>query len=219
MKISFITLFPEYYSSFKSHSIIKNSISKGIVEIEEINIRDFSKDNYVDDYVFGGGPGMLMLIEPVVRALESIRTEDSYVIMTSPKGRVYNQDKAKEFANKIKHLIIICGHYEGIDSRILNFIDEEISIGQFITTGGEGISTIIADSVIRLLPEAIKEESHIQDSFDDVLVEHDQFTKPREFRGLKVPKVLLSGNHQEIERWKKESSYKNTIEFYKKNKK
>lgn len=200
MKISFITLFPEYYSSFKEHSIIKNAISKGIVEIEEINIRDFSKDNYVDDYVFGGGPGMLMLIEPVVRALESVRTSNSYVIMTSPKGNVYNQDKAKEFATNIEHLVIVCGHYEGIDSRILNFIDEEISIGQFITTGGEGISTIIADSVIRLLPRAIREESHIQDSFDDFLLEHDQYTKPREFRGFKVPKVLLSGNHQEIEK-------------------
>ncbi len=218
MKISFITLFPEYYSSFKEHSIIKNAILKGIVEIEEINIRDFSKDNYVDDYVFGGGPGMLMLVEPVVRALESIRTSDSYVIMTSPKGKVYNQDKAKEFATNIKHLVIVCGHYEGIDSRILNFIDEEISIGQFITTGGEGISTIIADSIIRLLPKAIREESHIQDSFDDFILEYDQYTKPREFRGFKVPKVLLSGNHQEIEKWRKESSYKNTINFYKNNK-
>ncbi len=214
MKISFITLFPEYYESFKNHSIIKRAISKESVILEEINIRDFAPKNEVDDYVFGGGPGMLVKIEPVVKALRSVKTDDSYVLLTSPMGKTFNQTKAKSFS-KLKHIIIICGHYEGIDSRIKNYIDEEISIGEFIVTGGETISMLIADSIIRLLPDVIKKESHEKESFENILLEEDQFTKPHNFEGHKVPKVLLSGNHQEIERWRQESSYKNTIKYFK----
>ncbi len=218
MKISFITLFPEYYKSFKEHSIIKRAINKKIVEIEEINIRDFADKKNVDDYVYGGGPGMLLKINPVVKALRSISNKDSYVILTSPMGEKYNQKKAKFFSN-IKHLIIICGHYEGIDARIKNYINEEISIGEFIVTGGEIISTLIADSVIRILPNVIKKESFEKESFENILIEEDQFTKPIVFENYKVPKVLLSGNHSEIEKWRQESSLKNTIKFYEKNRK
>ncbi len=217
MKISFITLFPEYYKSFKEHSIIKRAINKKIIELEEINIRDFADKKGVDDYVYGGGPGMLLKIDPVVKALRSILNEDSYVILTSPMGKKYNQTKAK-FLSKIKHLIIICGHYEGIDARIKNYINEEISIGEFIVTGGEIISTLIADSIIRILPNVIKKESFEKESFESILIEEDQFTKPVVFENNKVPKVLLSGNHDEIKKWRKESSLENTIKFYKNNK-
>ena len=215
MKISFITLFPEYFESFKNHSIIKRAILNEKITLEAIDIRDFAVKNEVDDYVYGGGPGMLLRIDPIVRALRSIKSESSYVIMTSPKGNIYNQKKARKFSNSIEHLIIICGHYEGIDSRIVNYIDEEISLGEFIITGGETVAMIIADSVIRLIPGVIKADSIESESFENFLLENDQFTKPQEFEGYKVPKVLLSGNHKEIELWRKNNSYENTITYYK----
>jgi len=140
-----------------------------------------------------------MLIEPVVAAIESVRTEESYVVLMGPRGNTHSQEKAKEMTN-IKHLILICGHYEGIDSRIKHYIDEELSIGNYILTGGEGAAVIVADSVIRLLDGVIKTESHQNESFENNLLEHDQFSKPVDFRGHKVPEVLLSGNHQEIEK-------------------
>ena len=215
MKISFITLFPEYYEGFKNHSIIKRALDKKAVQLETIDIRKFSDKSGVDDYVYGGGPGMLMKVDSIVKAINSIKNEDSIVIMTSPMGKTYNQKKAKNYANNVKHLIIVCGHYEGIDARIKNYIDEEISIGEFITTGGETISMLIADSIIRLIPNVIKQESHEAESFSDMLLEEDQFTKPVNFEGHKVPKVLLSGNHEEIAKWRKNSAYENTIIYYK----
>ena len=213
MKITFISLFPEYYNSFKEHSIIKNALHKKIVSIETINPRDFSIDNQVDDTVYGGGAGMLLMIEPIVKAIESIKTKESYIILVGPRGKVLNQNKVKSLKSN-KHLIFICGHYEGVDSRIMNYVDEEISIGEFIITGGEIASMMIADSIIRILPGTIKKESHMNESFEkNVIIEHDQFTKPVNFNGHKVPEVLLSGNHKDINKWRKQNSLDRTIEL------
>lgn len=212
MKITFISLFPEYYEGFKNHSIIKNSINKGIIEIENLNPRDFSINNQVDDTVYGGGKGMLLMIEPIVKAISSVKTDDSYIVLVGPRGRTLNQSISKNMTNK-KHIILICGHYEGIDSRINHYIDEEISIGEYILTGGELPSMIIADSIIRLLPRAIQEESHQNESFENNgLLEYDQFTKPLNFDGHEVPSVLLNGNHKDINEYKRKSSIDKSIE-------
>lgn len=212
MKITFISLFPEYYEGFKKHSIIKNALAKGLIELEEVSPRSFSTDNQVDDYVYGGGKGMLMMIEPIVKAINSVKTDESFIALVGPRGKTLNQTIAREMTN-IKHLILICGHYEGVDSRIKHYIDTEISIGDYILTGGETASMIIADSIIRLLPGVIKEESHQDESFEnDGLLEHDQFTKPLEFDGHKVPQVLLDGNHEDIKNFRRQSSIDKTIE-------
>ncbi len=212
MKITFISLFPEYYKGFREHSIIKNALNKGLIELETISPRDFSNDNQVDDYIYGGGSGMLMMIEPIVKAIRSVKTDDSYVALVGPRGKTLNQSMVRSMVN-IKHLILICGHYEGVDSRIKHYIDAEISIGDYILTGGETASMIIADSIIRLLPGVIKEESHQDESFENNgLLEHDQFTKPVEFEGHKVPDVLLSGNHEDIKSFRRQSSVDKTIE-------
>ena len=212
MKITFISLFPEYFNSFKDHSIIKNALNKELITIETINPRDFSINNQVDDYMYGGGSGMLMMIEPIVKAIRSVKNDDSYTVLLGPRGKVLNQNKVKTMT-KIKHLILVCGHYEGIDSRILNYVDEEISIGEYILTGGETASIILADSIIRLLPGVIKQESHEQESFEkNSLLEHDQFTKPLDFEGYKVPEELLNGNHKDINKFKRQSSIDRTIE-------
>lgn len=213
MKISFISLFPEYYEGFKSHSIIKNAIEANLIEIELINPWDYAIDNQVDDYVYGGGKGMLMMIEPIVNAIKSIKTNDSHIALVGPRGETLNQGKVKKMTN-IKHLILISGHYEGVDARIKHYIDEEISLGEFILTGGELGSMVIADAIIRLLPGVIKEESHQDESFENNgLLEYDQFTKPIDFEGHKVPNVLLNGNHNDIKQYRRRSSIDRTIEL------
>ncbi len=213
MKITFISIFPKYYDSFIGHSIIKNAINKGLVEIETIDPRDFSKDGKIDDTLYGGGSGMLLMIEPLVKAIRSVQTNDSYTILLGPRGRTLKQEKARKMVG-IKHLVLISGHYEGVDSRIYEYIDEEISIGEYILTGGETASMIVADSIIRLLPGVIKEESHQEESFEnDGLLEYDQFTKPIEFEGYKVPEVLLKGNHKDIKKWRRQNSIDKTIEL------
>ncbi len=212
MKITFISLFPEYYEGFMKHSIIKNALSKGLIELETISPRNFSSDNQVDDYIYGGGSGMLLMIEPIVKAIRSVKTDDSYVALVGPRGKTLNQKMVRSMVD-IKHLILICGHYEGVDSRIKHYIDAEISIGDYILTGGETASMIIADSIIRLLPGVIKEESHQDESFENNgLLEHDQFTKPINFEGHEVPKVLLSGNHEDIKKYRRQSAIDRTIE-------
>ncbi len=212
MKITFISLFPDYYDSFKNHSIIKNALSKGLIELEAISPRDFADNNQVDDYIYGGGSGMLMMIEPIVKAINSVKTKDSYIALVGPRGKTLNQQLVRSMVN-IKHLVLICGHYEGVDSRIKHYIDGEISIGDYILTGGETASMIIADSIIRLLPGVIKEESHLDESFENNgLLEHDQYTKPIDFEGHKVPEVLLSGNHKDIKKFRRQSSIDKTIE-------
>ena len=213
MKIDILTLFPSMFDGFLSESIIKRAIDKGLVEINIINFRDYTPDphNKVDDTPFGGGAGMVLMIEPIYNALMDIKTDDSHIILLSPSGKTFNQKKANTL-KKHKHLIIICGHYEGFDARIKNIIDEEISIGDFILTGGELPSMMITDSIVRLIPGVISKESLENESFDTELLDYPVYTKPREFMGMKVPEVLLSGDHKKIEEYRKEERERITRE-------
>lgn len=214
MRIDILTLFPMMFEGFKTESIIKRAIEKGKVEINIIDIRDYTpyKNNQVDDYQFGGSGGMIMMCEPVYNAVESIRTEDSHVILLTPRGKTYNQKKAYEFKEK-KHLIIICGHYEGFDERIYNLADEFVSIGNFILTGGELPAMMISDSVIRLIDGVITSTSLESESFNDNLLDYPVYTKPRDFRGMEVPEVLLSGNHKLINEYREEERKRITKEY------
>ena len=216
MRIDILTLFPSMFDDFKTESIMKRAIEKGKVEINIIDIRDYTpyKNNQVDDYQFGGGGGMIMMCEPVFNAVESIRTEDSTVILLTPRGETYNEKKAYEFKDK-KHLIIICGHYEGFDERIYTLADELVSIGNFILTGGELPAMMITDSVVRLIDGVITSTSLEYESFNDNLLDYPVYTKPREFRGMEVPEVLLNGNHKLINEYR-ESERKRITKKYRK---
>ena len=195
---------------------MKRAIEKGKVEINIIDIRDYTpyKNNQVDDYQFGGGGGMIMMCEPVFNAVESIRTEDSIVILLTPRGETYNEKKAYEFKDK-KHLIIICGHYEGFDERIYTLADELVSIGNFILTGGELPAMMITDSVVRLIDGVITSTSLEYESFNDNLLDYPVYTKPREFRGMEVPEVLLNGNHKLINEYRESERKRITKEYRK----
>ncbi len=213
MKIDVLSLFPEMYDGFLNSSIIKRAIDKKLVEINIINFRDYSPLNnkMVDDTIYGGGAGMLLRCEPIFECIDSIKTNDSYIVILSPEGKTYNQNIAKSFT-KIKHLIIICGHYEGFDERIKTLADEIISVGDFILTGGEIASMLIMDSVIRLVPGVINKESLISESFEKGMLDYPMYTKPREYRGMKVPEVLTNGNHAEIKKWREQEKIKKTKE-------
>jgi|SRR5690554_1621284 len=205
MRIDVLTLFPEMYEGMLSSSIIKRAIDKGIVKVHLHNFRDFSLNKHmkVDDTPYGGGAGMVIAIQPLLDCLRSIPNyEAAYKIITSASGNKYNQAKANSLS-KLAHLIIICGHYEGVDERILDYIDEEISIGDYILTGGELASQVIIDSVTRLLPNVIAKESIIEESFSSSLLEYPQYTKPQSYEGKAVPGVLLSGNHEEIRKFRR----------------
>ena len=214
MKIDILTLFPNMFDGFKTESIIKRSVDKEIVEINIIDIRDFTpyKNKQVDDYAFGGGPGMIMMCEPVFNAVESVKDEDAFVIILSPRGKTYNQKIAVDLSKK-KHLIIICGHYEGFDERIYTLADMVISIGDFILTGGELPSMMITDSVVRLIDGVINKESLDSESFNDNLLDYPVYTKPREYKGLSVPEVLLNGNHKLINEYREEERKRITKEY------
>lgn len=214
MKIDILTLFPNMFDGFKTESIIKRSIDKEIVEINIIDIRDFTpyKNKQVDDYAFGGGPGMIMMCEPVFNTVESVKDEDAFVIILSPRGKTYNQKIAVDLSKK-KHLIIICGHYEGFDERIYTLADMVISIGDFILTGGELPSMMITDSVVRLIDGVINKESLDSESFNDNLLDYPVYTKPREYKGLSVPEVLLNGNHKLINEYREEERKRITKEY------
>ncbi len=206
MKIDILTIFPEMFEPLK-HSIIGRALNQGYFELNIINIRDFSLDKHkkVDDYVFGGGDGMLMTPQPLYDAIMSVKKSDSHVIYMSPKGSVLNQSKVKNFAKEYEHLIIVCGHYEGIDQRIIDLcVDEQISIGDYVLTGGELPAMVLVDSVLRYIPNVLGSNTSVEDeSFSkENLLEHPQYTRPREFMGLCVPEVLINGNHKEIEKWK-----------------
>lgn len=213
MKIDILTLFPETFNGFKESSIIKRAINKGLVEINTINFRDYSKLNnkQVDDAPYGGGAGMVLMCDPIVRAIEDLRSNDSLVILLCPQGKTLNQSKVKELS-RYKHLIIICGHYEGYDERIREFVDLEISVGDYILTGGEIPAMIITDAVTRLLPGVINDESFINDSFSDNLLDYPTYTRPEVYRGLKVPEILLSGNHAKIKEFREAERLKRTKE-------
>ncbi len=214
MKIDILSIFPEMFNGAFSESIIKRAVDSGLVEINIHNFRDYTEDphNKVDDTPYGGGAGMVLMCQPIVDCLESIKTDDSYVILLTPSGVVYNQGMAYDLSNK-KHLIFICGHYEGFDERITNFVDLELSIGDFVLTGGEIPTMAIVDSIVRLIPGVINEDSHLEDSFNEnYLLDYPSYTKPRVYRGLEVPEVLVSGDHKRIDEWRREESIKRTKE-------
>ena len=213
MKIDILTLFPSMFDGFINESIIKRAIENNKVEINIYNIRDYSKDPHkkVDDYAFGGGAGMVLMPQPIFDAVESLKTENSKVILMTPQGVKYTQEKAYELT-KESHLIIICGHYEGFDERIRTLADIEISIGDFVLTGGEIPAMAISDSIIRLLDGVIEKESHINDSFNENLLDYPVYTHPSDFRGMKVPEVLLSGHHANIAKYRLDEQIKRTKE-------
>ena len=211
MKIDILTLFPEMFSPLNS-SILKRAVDNHILEFNLINIRDFSKDKHkkCDDYPFGGGAGMLMSLQPIYDAIKSVQKENSKIIFPSPRGAKFDHKKAKELSS-FKHLIFVCGHYEGVDERIFELFDmEEISLGDYVLTGGELPSMVIIDSLSRFVDGVISKESLENESFSNGLLEYPQYTRPAVFEGIKVPEVLLSGNHQEVEKWRKEESLKRT---------
>lgn len=211
MKIDILTLFPGMFDGFLKESIIGRAIKNNIVEINIYNFRNYSNDPHkkVDDYGYGGGAGMVLMPQPIYDCLMSIKDKDSYVIMMTPQGHKYNQKKAYEFSKK-KHIIILCGHYEGFDERIRSFCDEEVSIGDFILTGGEIASQVIVDSVVRLLDGVITCESLKDESFNNNLLDYPVYTKPVSFNGMEVPQILLSGNHELINKWRYDKSIERT---------
>ena len=214
MKIEVLSLFPDMFTGFLEDSIIKRAIAKGSVDIKIVNFRDYSKlsNNQVDDTPYGGGAGMVIRPECIFDCLDDINANhDAYILLMTPDGITYNEFKAKELTN-IKHLIIICGHYEGFDERIRTLVNEEISIGDFVLTGGEIPAMAIIDSVTRLIPGVINSDSLTSESFENNLLDYPTYTKPAEYRGLKVPDVLLSGNHQEIKKWREAEQIKKTKE-------
>lgn len=255
MKITIITLFPKMITGFFEESIIKRAQEKGLVELELISLRDFAKDNYktVDDKPYGGGVGMMLKVDVLHKALQSVvsnevrdlekneisrKARNDKVILTSAKGKTFDQKKAQKYS-KLENLVIIAGHYEGVDERILNYVDEEISLGDFVMTGGEIIAAAIVDSIVRLLPGVLKKEEATQiESFFEIsvkylteivgenemlrnlknkgvekikLLEYPQYTRPEEFEGKKVPKILMSGNHKEIEKWRLKKAFEETL--------
>lgn len=213
MTITILTLFPEFFDNFKTHSIIKRAIGKKILNFKTINIRGFAttKHKTVDDKPYGGGAGMVMKVDILHSALKSIKPKP-YVVLLSASGAKYNQEKVKKLTKK-KNLALICGHYEGVDARIENYVDEIISIGDYILTGGEIPAMVLTDSITRLLPGAIDTSSPEDESFEKGLLEYPQFTRPEVFQNLKVPNVLLSGNHSQIQKWRQVESKKRTQKF------
>ncbi|WP_418790075.1 tRNA (guanosine(37)-N1)-methyltransferase TrmD [Phosphitispora sp. TUW77] len=219
MKIDILTLFPEMFMGPFDNSIIKRAREKGMLEIHLTNIRDFAFDKHkiVDDYPFGGGSGMVMKPDPVFTAVEHVKKNDkeklSRVILLCPQGRVFKQETAKRLSGEA-HLILICGHYEGIDERVREMIvDEEISIGDFVLTGGEIPAMVMVDAISRLIPGVLgDEDSYVNDSFYNGILEHPQYTRPREYKGIQVPEVLLSGNHEKIRQWRRKKSLQRTMQ-------
>ncbi len=213
MRIDILTLFPGMFQGFINESIIKRAINKGLVTINVIDFREYSELNnkQVDDTPYGGGGGMVLRCEPLFKAVESIKTTDSKVILMTPDGYQYKQSMAVDLS-KFKHLIIICGHYEGFDERIRTLADYEISIGDYILTGGELASMVVSDSIIRLLDGVINKVSLDSESFNDNLLDYPVYTKPQVFRGLEVPEVLISGDHAKIKAWQENKRIERTKE-------
>lgn len=213
MKINFLTLFPSYFNPFVDESIINKAIQKGLIDIKVIDFRDFSRSKHrkVDDEIYGGGHGLLLQIEPIDLALKSLENNGGYKILVSPQGKKFTQEMANNLAKK-DQITFISGRYEGFDERVLSLVDEEISIGDYVLTGGELPSMVMADSIIRLVPGVIREESHIYDSFqNDGLLDYPQYTRPRIYNGMEVPEVLVNGNHKQIQEWKEKARYEKTL--------
>lgn len=203
MKIDVLTLFPNMYDNFLNESIIKRAIFDKKVEVNIHNIRDYTvyKNDQVDDYPFGGGGGMVLMCDPIFRAVDALKGDDTLVIMMTPSGKVFKQSIAYDLSLN-KHLIILCGHYEGFDERIKSIVDLELSIGDYVLTGGELPSMVVMDSIIRLVGGVINSNSLTSESFNDNLLDYPNYTKPIEYRGMKVPDVLLSGHHKNIDEFR-----------------
>lgn len=215
MKIDILTLFPEMFDAL-NHSILARAQKNNLIKINITNIRDYSKDNNkrCDDYSYGGGAGMIMTPQPLYDAINAVKTKDSYVVYLSPKGELLKQNKVEFMAKNYTHLILLCGHYEGIDQRIIDMcVDEEISIGDYVLTGGEIPAMVLVDSIARYIPSVLgNNETTSEESFSNNLLEYPQYTRPSVFMDKSVPEVLLNGNHQEIAKWRKEQSLKLTQE-------
>jgi len=211
MKIDILTLFPNMFNGILEESIIKRAIEKNLIEINLINFRDYTplKNGQVDDTPYGGGSGMVLRCEPIFEAIDAIKTDDSKIILLTPDGETFNQEKALELKSE-KHLILICGHYEGFDERIRTLVDYEISIGDFILTGGEIPAMIIIDSITRLIDGVITKGSLESESFNNNLLDYPTYTKPREYRGMNVPEVLTNGDHAKIAKWRLEQQIEKT---------
>lgn len=214
MIIDILTIFPQMFNDFLSTSIIARAISQDIVKVNVIDIRKFSEDKNgrIDDYPLGGGSGLVMKCQPVLDCLKSVKKEESKVYLMSPRGKTFNQQMARSLA-KEEHIVLICGHYEGLDERINSSADDMISIGDYILTGGELASMVISDAIIRLLDGAISEGSTCEESFENGLLEYPQYTFPREYEGEKVPDILFSGNHEAVRKWRLKESLKITMKY------
>ena len=213
MRITILTLFPEMFDGFLTNSIIKRAIGKKVVEVKIVNIRDYTKDKYgrVDTPPIGGGAGLVMKCQPIVDALKDVSTPSSKKIMLNPRGKTYNQSIANVLA-KEEDIVLLCGHYEGIDERVNDYVDELISVGDYVLTGGEIGAMAISDSVIRLLDGAITDISLDEESFNDHLLEYPQYTEPKDFEGKVVPDILYTGNHTAIEKYRRKESLRITRE-------
>ena len=211
MRIDVLTLFPEMFESL-NHSILKRAQEDGIITVNVVNIRDFASAPHFkcDDEPYGGGAGMVMLCEPLFKAIESVIDDNAKVYYMSPRGKVFKQALAKDMA-KLEHIVLVCGHYEGIDQRVIDYFNiEELSIGDYVLTGGELPAMVVIDTVARLIPNVITSESLDSESFSNNLLEYDQYTRPAEYKGMKVPDILLSGHHANIEKWRAQNSLDNT---------
>lgn len=215
MKISILTLFCEMFEGYLNSSITKRAREKNLIEVETIDIREFSTDKHkkTDDYPFGGGAGLVMTPQPIFDAIDSVKKEDSNtkVIYLSPQGKRLDNKLARELSNE-SSLILLCGHYEGVDQRVIDELcDMEVSIGDYVLTGGELPAMVLVDTVMRFIPGAVgNEDVHVEESFEDGLLEYPQYTRPADFRGLKVPDVLISGHHKNIENWRREKQLEKT---------
>ena len=213
MKITILTLFPEMFDNFKTTSIIKRAINNDHVKINVVDIRDYTDDPHkkVDDKPYGNQYGMIMTLQPVVSAIRAHKQDNTHVILTSAKGNVLKQSHVRELATNYDDIIIICGHYEGIDDRIEHYIDEQISIGDYIITGGELSSMIISDAIIRVLDGVITSETHLDESYENNLLEYPQYTKPRNFEGHEIPEIIVSGHHENIRKYNLKESLRLTL--------
>jgi len=225
MIIDILTLFPKMFENILGESMLKIAQKKGLVKINVLNLRDWTSDAHrtADDKPFGGGPGMVMKVEPVYRALKDLKAlrctqyavrstkERAKIILLTPQGKKFDQKAAKKLA-KLKRLVLICGHYEGVDERVRELADEEVSIGDYVLTCGELPALVMVDAIVRLIPGVLGHSGSVsQESFENSLLEYPQYTRPAEFKGMKVPKVLLSGNHKNIERWRSDEALKRTL--------
>ena len=211
MRISILSIAPEQFASFQEMPLVNRSIEKGLLELEIVDVRDYVQGSFrkVDDSPYGGGAGMIMRVEPVLKALKAKKKTETTVLIMAPIGKRFDQKMAHELSLK-EDLLIICGHYEGMDARIYDYADELISIGDYILTGGELAAMVVCDSLLRLLDGSMKKESVIEESFEEGLLEYPQYTRPAEYDGKRVPEVLLSGDHEKIRQWRKQEARKLT---------